>query len=201
MAVSPGKLALAGLGVLLTWSGIRGASITGSIRDLINGKAPASAGANPIVGTPAAIANASGTGDTEGNAGPVDSNSIATQALGYVGTPYVWGGANPPVGSDCSGLCNAIIGRNLHMAIPGHANGKFSGHGPTTGLWFVWTGCTTVPLSNAQPGDLIVWLTHMGIYVGGGEMVSSLNPKLGTLKSSITSVAPPGEPMRVRRLK
>ena len=201
MQASPGKITLAGLGIVLVWSGLRGASIGGTIRDAINGKAPSTAGEFPITGTPANVIAASGDGAGELNAGPVDSNTIASQALGYVGTPYVWGGANPPVGTDCSGLCNAIIGRTLHMAIPGFPSGKFSGHGPVTTQWFVWSGCTTVTEATAQPGDIVAWLSHMGIYVGNGEMVSALNPSKGTLKTTIKDVAPPGEPMRVRRLK
>lgn len=200
MPVSAGKLAVAAMGTLLVWSGIRGASVPGSIRDLINGNAPA-AGQNLIAGTPASVI-AEGGSAGESTVGPVGGNStIADGALGYIGTPYVWGGANPPHGSDCSGLCNAIIGRDHGLSIPGFPSGKFSGHGPVTGMWFAWSGCTNVTQATAQPGDIVVWISHMGIYVGGGQMVSSLNPSKGTLKTSIAGVAPPGEPMRIRRLK
>jgi cell wall-associated NlpC family hydrolase len=202
MPVTAGKLAVGSLGVLFLWSGVRGASLTGSLRDLVNGNAPSTAGAFPIIGTPADVANAAGTGDTEGNAPEsLAQDSISDRALGYVGTPYVWGGANAPHGADCSGLVNDIIGRDLHHAIPGYPSGKFSGHGPVTGQWFTWSGCTTVSLASAIPGDIVVWLSHMGIYVGGGDMVSALNPSKGTLRTTVSGVAPPGEPMRVRRLK
>jgi len=200
MPVTAGKLAVASLGTLLAWSGIRGASITGSIRDLINGNAPV-AGRNLIAGTPASVIEAGGSAG-ESTIGPVGGNSvIADSALGYIGTPYVWGGASPPNGCDCSGLCNAIIGRDHSLAIPGFPSGRFSGHGPVTTQWFAWTGCITVTQVTAQPGDIVVWLSHMGIYVGGGQMVSSLNTRLGTLKTSIAGAAPAGEPMRIRRLK
>lgn len=205
MPVTAGKLAVGSVGVLFAWSGLSGASVTGSLRDLINGKQPSGANTAPIAGTPASIANAgngSGTDAGEGNDGPVDAGSIAGDAARYLGSPYLWGGANPPHGTDCSGFVNAVVGRDLHLAIPGYPKGNYSGHGPVTGQWFAWSGCTTVPLANAQPGDLVCWLTHMGIYVGGAKpMISALNLEDGVIQTTIAGGSPIGEPMRIRRLK
>lgn len=196
MPVTAGRLALAGVGGLFLWSGLRGASVLGSIRDAINGQ-PLTGGTYPISGTPSTVTNEGGADPS----GTGNTNDIANQALGYVGTPYVWGAANPPDGTDCSGLVNAIVGRNLGMGIPGYPTGKFSGHGPVTGQWYVWSGCTTVSKADAAPGDLVCWLSHMGICVGNGEMVSALNPKMGTLKTTFAGGSPVGEPMLIRRLK
>jgi cell wall-associated NlpC family hydrolase len=186
---------VAALGTLFVFSGISGASVTGSLRDLVSGGTP-KGGANTIVSS-SGDETVSGVpiGVTSGN----DSN-LASLALSYVGMPYVWGGGNPPKGADCSGMVNGAC-RQLHLAIPGSRTGQYSGHGPVTGQWFVTTICTTVPNSEAQPGDLVCWLTHMGIFVGNGELVSALNPRLGTLKTTISEAAPFGEPMRIRRHK
>jgi cell wall-associated NlpC family hydrolase len=35
-------------------------------------------------------------------------------------------------------------------------------------------------IANAQAGDVVVWANHMGIAIGGGQMVSALNPSLKT---------------------
>lgn len=187
-----GAIAIAAVGGIFLFSGVSGASITGSIRDIISGKTPAK-GADPITGTV-------GSGTTGTEAESISGGSLASLALSDVGMPYVWGGANPPIGADCSGMVNGDC-RKLGLAIPGSPTGQYSGHGPVTSQWFVTNVCTTVSESDAQAGDLVCWLTHMGVYVGGGEMVSALNPRLGTLKTTIASAAPPGEPMRIRRHK
>ena len=41
-----------------------------------------------------------------------------------------------------------------------------------------------VPLSQAQPGDLVVWDGHVGLYIGGGMMIHA--PHTGT----VVQVAP-----------
>ncbi|MEU9628148.1 NlpC/P60 family protein [Streptomyces luteogriseus] len=103
---------------------------------------------------------------------PADSSygTKADKALAFaraqVGKPYVWGAVGP--GSyDCSGLTQAAwkaAGVTL----------------PRTTYDQVNAG-TTVPLSQAQPGDLVFFyddVTHVGIYIGNGMMIHA--PKPGT---------------------
>ena len=103
---------------------------------------------------------------------PADSSyaTKADKALAFaraqIGKPYVWGAVGP--GSyDCSGLTQAAwkaAGVTL----------------PRTTYDQVNAG-TTVPLSQAQPGDLIFFyddVTHVGIYIGNGMMIHA--PKPGT---------------------
>ncbi|MFJ5729729.1 C40 family peptidase [Streptomyces paradoxus] len=87
-------------------------------------------------------------------------------ARAQIGKPYVWGAVGP--GSyDCSGLTQAAwkaAGVTL----------------PRTTYDQVNAG-TTVPLSQAQPGDLVFFyddVTHVGIYIGNGMMIHA--PKPGT---------------------
>src|SRR5690606_29760337 len=63
-------------------------------------------------------------------------------ALEYVGVPYVWGGASPDVGFDCSGLIQYVYGQ-LGISLP-HSSSAMSTIG------------TQVSAADAQPGD-IVW--------------------------------------------
>lgn len=183
---------LTGLGVLLVWSGIRGASITGSFRDLLSGKQP-TAGTNPITG-------ASATGEESTGGSFATGSVIANTALQYRGVaPYKWGGSSPS-GWDCSGMVNYVLGKALGMAIPGYPTGNYSGHGPVTGQYYVWSGAKTIPVSQAQAGDLVCWLSHMGIAVSNSQVISALDTQMGTAVTTFAQATPFGEPMRIRRL-
>ena len=198
-------MAATAAGALLIYSGIKGKRVTDSLRAVISGQPPASAAnaypvtasfdasGNPVVGGSAAVTGGSASG-----------SAIANDALKYQGAGYVWGGA-PGSGSghwDCSSFANAVIGRDLHMTIPGYSAGSYHGqaHGPTTLQWLVFG--TRVPggASAAQAGDLCVWQTHMGIALGGGRMISALNPRLGTQVTTIGNGAPAFEVLSVRRV-
>ncbi|MFH9576076.1 NlpC/P60 family protein [Streptomyces sp. NPDC017454] len=85
-------------------------------------------------------------------------------ARAQIGKPYVWG-ATGPGSYDCSGLTQAAwkaAGVTL----------------PRTTYDQVETG-TTVPLSQAQPGDLVFFyddVTHVGLYIGDGMMIHAPKP-------------------------
>ncbi|WP_328873331.1 NlpC/P60 family protein [Streptomyces sp. NBC_00287] len=87
-------------------------------------------------------------------------------ARAQIGKPYVWG-ATGPDSYDCSGL----------------TQGAWNAAGislPRTTYDQVNAG-TTVPVSSAQPGDLVFFyddVTHVGIYIGNGMMIHA--PKPGT---------------------
>jgi cell wall-associated NlpC family hydrolase len=87
--------------------------------------------------------------------------SIAQQ---YLGIPYLWGGANPKVGLDCSGLTMLVYGRlGIKLA-------HFTG--------LQWQEGTHVG-RNVEPGDLVFFEPtvlgpgHVGIYMGGGRFIEA----------------------------
>lgn len=84
--------------------------------------------------------------------------SAASVALQYQGVPYVWGGASPS-GFDCSGLASYAYAQ-VGKSVP-HYTGA------------IWAAFPHVPSGDLQPGDLVFFngLGHMGIYIGGGQMV------------------------------
>ena len=84
------------------------------------------------------------------------------------GRPYVWGGASPETSFDCSGLVQWSFGRT-GAPLPRTAQQQFD---------------ATAALSPAElrPGDLVFFagtyaspdrITHVGIYAGGGRMLSA----------------------------
>jgi cell wall-associated NlpC family hydrolase len=106
--------------------------------------------------------------------------SIADFALSYVGYPYAAGG-NSVYGFDCSGFTQFVYINMLGIDI-GHAveSQPWSGYLVD---WEAWI-----------PGDLIVFqntyragISHVGIYIGNGQIVHAENEATGVTISSIYS--------------
>lgn len=97
---------------------------------------------------------------------------LLEEAARYLGTPYEWGGYSPS-GFDCSGFVSYCLTNS------GVRNtGRLSAQG-------LYDMCTPVSESDVQPGDLIFFtgtynagvpVTHVGIYVGDGQMIHCGDP-------------------------
>jgi cell wall-associated NlpC family hydrolase len=196
MPVNGPALTALAVGPILLYAGVTGRSPIGAIQTLITGKSPASAPiVNPITGTAVAAPYA----------GNVSANAIAQDAMQYQGHAYLYGGAPGIDGShpwDCSSFVSWVLGHDFGLALPGHSQRGYNGteHGPTTLGYLVWGGATTIPFSRAQAGDLAVWQTHAGIFISPTEMISALNPQLGTQVTGVKGIVP-GEVLVVRRVK
>jgi cell wall-associated NlpC family hydrolase len=66
-----------------------------------------------------------------------------------------------------------------------------------TGGFLLWTGATTIPAGQEQPGDIVVWPIqalfpdgHMGIVISPGRMVAAADPKQGTINDTYHVGAP-----------
>jgi len=197
LPLKPAYLLLAGAGAIVAVAGVKGWGISSTLRDIISGQNPS---ANPTLASQIAATNygygASTSGGGSGAAG------LAGIAQSHIGFPYTWGGAPASGSTDCSGFVNMCCAQ-AGLAIPGYAAGKFTGksHGPNTLVWLAWPGTSRIPTAQAEAGDLAVWQTHMGIIVGGGQMVSDLNPSIGTRQTTIQGAAPPGEILVVERFR
>ena len=98
-------------------------------------------------------------------------SKIYAEAKKYVGTPYVWGGSTPETGFDCSGYVCWVYNQN------GYDVGRTTANG-------LWNKCQHISEAEAKPGDLVFFkgtydtpgMSHTGIYLGNGMMVSAGDP-------------------------
>lgn len=139
--------------------------------------------------------------------------AIVQDALTYQGSAYVFGGApgtakGRDAGTDCSGFINMLLGRDLHMAIPGYAAGAYTGasHGPVVLSYAGWGGATTLPPGTPPSGgDLCVWpgagaLGHIGLATDSTHMISALDPEHGVIVTPIAGNGPAGAKLIYRRI-
>lgn len=199
MAVNGTAIAALGAGAILLMSSLHGWKISGTIQDLLTGVNPnTQANANPI---DAGMTYEAAMNAGEGAAG--NASNVVNYALQYRGGKYGWGQSGPPgTPVDCSGLVNYAVGKQFGLPIPGYANGNYSGHGPVTQQWYVWNGAATVPSNQMQAGDLVCFLTHMGIAINGVSMISALDTAQGVQVTSVAAGTPAGEGalMKIRRM-
>lgn len=190
-------LAAIGAGSVFLYAGLKGKSIPGALQAIIQGHSPATAKtANPITGS-------TGTGGGT----PVGSTSqIAGAAMAYDHQMiYKYAAPPPQEFYDCSSWASLVIGRDCGLPIPGGSwaqeTSNGASHGPSTISYLAWSGAETLGhhSSVAQPGDLAVWQTHMGIVIGANEMISAQDEALG-VGTSIIDGAIPGELLFIRRI-
>ena len=133
---------------------------------------PASAAPAPTYSAPAVTYSAPAAAVSYSGVG----GSIAQTAQLYVGYAYTWGGMSPMTGFDCSGLVNYVCnqhGISLHRV----AQDIYTYDG------------VFVDRDNIQPGDILCFgygpysISHVGIYIGNGQMVHASTYTTGVIYS------------------
>ncbi len=118
----------------------------------------------------------SGGGYTGGGATPPPSSGNVQAVLDYayaqLGKPYCYAGVGPAC-FDCSGL-TMMAWAQAGVSMP---------HGSYDQMAMF----PSVPMDQLQPGDLVFWDGHVGIYVGGGSVLHA--PHTGTVVQ-ITAIWP-----------
>ena len=125
----------------------------------------------------AAAALNSGGGSSSAGGGFTGSGRAAKAvqyALSQVGDRYV-AAASGPSAFDCSGL-TMTAWRQAGVSLPHYSRSQYS-------------VTRRIPLSQAQPGDLVFYFgngaRHVGMYIGNGKMVHAANPRTGVVVSNI----------------
>ena len=99
----------------------------------------------------------------------------------YIGYEYVWGGATPRQGFDCSGLVMYVYGK-LGVELP---------HGSIE-QWNSGIGTRITRQRDLQPGDIVYFkntyrrgISHVGIYAGNRLIVQAISENVGISVSSL----------------
>lgn len=103
-----------------------------------------------------------------------NGQSIVDYAMQWVGQcNYVWGGTNltPGGGVDCSGFTMNVYAA-FGISLP-HYSGSQINYGQA------------VSYEQLQPGDLICFSGHVGIYIGGGMMVHAASAERGIVVDNV----------------
>ena len=115
---------------------------------------------------------------------PVDTSAeglelgrqIADYACQFVGNPYVYGGSSLTNGTDCSGFTMPVYAQ-FGYSLP-HSSAAQAGCG------------TAVALSDVQPGDIICYSGHVGLYIGNGQIVHAATESIGITISNMYYSSP-----------
>lgn len=90
---------------------------------------------------------------------------IANYACQFIGNPYVPGGTSLTEGADCSGFVWRVY-KDFGYSVP-RTSYSLRSYG------------TGVSYSEAQPGDVVCYAGHVGIYIGNGQIVHASTQRTG----------------------
>ncbi len=90
------------------------------------------------------------------------ASGVVSLAYSLIGTPYVSGGSSPS-GFDCSGFTSYLF-RQYGITLARSSSAQAGGGTRVSGL------------ANAQPGDIICYPGHVGVYIGGGQIIHANVP-------------------------
>jgi cell wall-associated NlpC family hydrolase len=139
-----------------------------------------------IPALPARVTRTASAGRSSGSSAgaPVNipaSGDVAGFAVQFAGSRYRWGGSSPS-GFDCSGLTSYVY-RQFGVGLPHSAAAQYSSR----------YGAIIGSMGSLAPGDLMFFagttggrgISHVAIYIGGGQMIHAMTPRYGVQVSGI----------------
>ena len=107
----------------------------------------------------------SSTTQAPSSSGGGKGQQVADYACKFIGNPYVAGGTSLTNGADCSGFVMSVY-QAFGISLP---RSSYAQAGVGTGVSY----------SEAQPGDIIYYGGHVGIYIGNGQIVHASTERTG----------------------
>lgn len=109
--------------------------------------------------------SSSGSGKTYNPPSGGNGQAVANYACQFIGNPYVYGGTSLTNGADCSGFVMSVYAA-FGISLPHSSSGMRS-----VGY--------EVSQDAMQPGDIVCYSGHVGIYVGNGTIVNASTEATG----------------------
>ena len=91
--------------------------------------------------------------------------AVVDFARQFLGNPYVWGGTSLTRGTDCSGFVKSVYA-HFGVSLP-RTSYSMRGVG------------YEVSYDEIQPGDIVCYSGHVGIYAGNGQIVNAIDESHG----------------------
>lgn len=157
-----------------------GSSSSGNTAGSGSSSSSGSAGSSSSSGSADSSSSSESAGSSSsGNAGGGSQSSVSNgqavvnYAMQFLGNPYVYGGNSLTNGTDCSGFVKGVYAA-FGISLPRtSAEQRHVGYG--------------VSLSDIQPGDIVCYSGHVGIYTGNNTIIHASNERTGiTLTSPVT---------------
>ena len=133
-------------------------------------------GAGSSAGSSSGSSAGSSSGSSAGQSAQTASSNgqaVVDYARQFLGNPYVYGGNSLTNGTDCSGFVKGVYAA-FGINLP-----RTSSEQRSVGY--------AVSLSEIQPGDIVCYSGHVGIYAGNNTLIHASNEKTGiTLTTPVT---------------